>query len=350
MRPRALLVVLLVALAASGCGRKRQKGASYNADRVAASGSGVCAAMRDGTLRCWGDVPGVTGRGVPEVVDPGPGVKEACVGRGFACDVSGGAVRCARAGAFEPIAGVAGVTALSCERSRACAIDGAGKVACWAMTDGPRAAEGVAGIEGATALGSGGDATCAVVTGGALRCFGDNRDGVLGDGTTEPRAGVVTAKIEGAVRVAIGARHACARRADETVWCWGRNDQGQLGDGGRTDRFTPAPTSNLAGVDDVSAGDAHACARMKDSTVRCWGDAAHHQVGRSTSTEDVLVAALVPGLYEATAVACGGAFSCARMKDGWLRCWGANEAGQLGEGSDMERAVPVPIRYPAIAP
>jgi alpha-tubulin suppressor-like RCC1 family protein len=59
----------------------------------------------------------------------------------------------------------------------------------------------------------------------------------------------------------------------------------------------------------------------------------------------MIVPALVPGLYEATAVACGTAFTCARMADGWIRCWGANESGQIGDGTRLEREVPMPVRF-----
>lgn len=37
-------------------------------------------------------------------------------------------------------------------------------------------------------------------------------------------------------------------------------------------------------------------------------------------------------------IALGDGFGCARMKDGSVRCWGANEAGQLGDGTREARA------------
>jgi hypothetical protein len=349
MRARFVSVVLvvLVPLALGHCGRKRQKGPSFVVDRVVAAGSAACSVMRDGTLRCWGDAVGTTGKGVPEPIDPGPGVKAACVGPEYACLVAEGAVRCVRTGdggAAVRITGVGAAKDVSCERTRTCAIEESGRVACWTL--GSDAARAIDGLEGAVSIASGAGVTCAVLGDGSVRCFGENRDGQLGDGTTEPRQGLVTVKIDHAERVVIGGRHACAKRADETVWCWGRNEHGQLGDDSRTDRPSPGPVAGAFGVDGIATGDAHTCARMKDSTIRCWGSGSHHQAGRSTTTEDALAPTLVPGLYEATAVAAGDAFSCARMKDGWLRCWGANDVGQLGEGTDLERAVPVPIRYP----
>lgn len=338
-------VGIAVALASSGCRRVHHRGPAYDFQRVAAYGAGACGVMKDGTLRCWGDAAGTTGRAGAELARHGPGVTAACVGRGYVCFVAGGEVRCARGGgAALPVDGVSGATDVSCERTRACALDGAGRVSCWAAPSG--LARRVEGLERVVGLASGPCVTCAVIADGTVRCTGDNGDGQLGDGTTEPRSGLVTAKIDKVARVSIGTRHACATRTDDAVWCWGRNDHGQLGDGGRADRALPGPVLGLVGAGDVAAGGAHACARMKDSTVRCWGDGSHHQAGRSTSREDVLAPELVPGLYEATAAAAGEAFSCARMKDGWLRCWGANDAGQLADGTATERAVPVPIRYP----
>jgi alpha-tubulin suppressor-like RCC1 family protein len=42
------------------------------------------------------------------------------------------------------------------------------------------------------------------------------------------------------------------------------------------------------------------------------------------------------------AVACGGAFSCALFGGGGVRCWGANESGELGIGSDSALPTPIP--------
>lgn len=46
------------------------------------------------------------------------------------------------------------------------------------------------------------------------------------------------------------------------------------------------------------------------------------------------------GCCRAAAVAAGGEFGCAIVEDGRVRCWGANDRGQLGDGSTLFRPVP----------
>ncbi len=46
------------------------------------------------------------------------------------------------------------------------------------------------------------------------------------------------------------------------------------------------------------------------------------------------------GCCRASAVAAGGEFGCALLDDGRVRCWGANDRGQLGDGSTTFRSVP----------
>ena len=83
---------------------------------------------------------------------------------------------------------------------------------------------------------------------------------------------------------------------------------------------------------------------MGDSTIRCWGKNDVHQAALS-STEDTLEPKLVTGLYESIDVSAGADFSCVRMKDGWLRCWGQNFHGELADGTTEIRAIPNPIKY-----
>ena len=49
------------------------------------------------------------------------------------------------------------------------------------------------------------------------------------------------------------------------------------------------------------------------------------------------------GCCRATAVATGGDFSCSLLSDGRVRCWGANDRGQLGDGSTVVRPEPVDV-------
>jgi alpha-tubulin suppressor-like RCC1 family protein len=51
----------------------------------------------------------------------------------------------------------------------------------------------------------------------------------------------------------------------------------------------------------------------------------------------------VNGLPPVARIFAGGANTCAFLIDGGVRCWGANEGGQLGDGTRSARATPTPL-------
>ncbi|APR88398.1 BNR repeat domain protein [Minicystis rosea] len=79
----------------------------------------------------------------------------------------------------------------------------------------------------------------------------------------------------------------------------------------------------------LAAGDQFTCARMTDGTVTCWGDNSVGQLGDG-SREGRTRPARVPGLASVEEIAVGAAFVCARKADATVWCWGANSSGALG--------------------
>jgi alpha-tubulin suppressor-like RCC1 family protein len=150
-----------------------------------------------------------------------------------------------------------------------------------------------------------------------------------------------------AVRVVAGAHHACAQLDDGTVRCWGANDEGQLGLG-HTDAIgddeTPAsvdPTSVGGVVVELTAGEAHTCARLDDGAVRCWGanDAGQLGLGHTDVIgDDERPDAASPlelggGPLELVA---GARHTCALLGDGRVICWGEGLDGRLGYGDESD--------------
>ena len=87
-----------------------------------------------------------------------------------------------------------------------------------------------------------------------------------------------TSALSGVQAVALGQGHTCALLVNGTVKCWGYNFYGELGDGTTTERHTPVTvkaaagsTSPLSGVIAVAVGDSHSCALLVGGTVKCWG-------------------------------------------------------------------------------
>src|SRR5207244_554717 len=83
--------------------------------------------------------------------------------------------------------------------------------------------------------------------------------------------------------VTAGDRHTCARKADGTAWCWGLNLSGQLGLGDTVNRTSPAQLTGLGtGTASIAAGGLHACAMESDGSVWCWGANDYGQLGNGT--------------------------------------------------------------------
>ena len=145
--------------------------------------------------------------------------------------------------------------------------------------------------------------------------------------------------------VRAGASHACAIRASGALACWGRNDDGQLGDGTSLSRPRMTPALGLGPVLDVALGDRHTCAILKaDGTVWCWGANESGQLGDGTTAAHERPAP-VPELAGASTLAAGGASTCAVRADQTVSCWGRNADGELGLGN-----AGAPVTTPTVVP
>ncbi len=154
----------------------------------------------------------------------------------------------------------------------------------------------------------------------------------------------VTAYFRSAFRtIAAGQSHTCSLRPDGAVFCWGRNSELELGSG------SPAPVTApvLAGVSNVVAiatGGFHTCALIVSGTVMCWGNNNWGQVGLPTSGVLASPPATVPGITDAVALTSGGFHTCVVHAGGArASCWGSDSHGQLGDGVWNNNPHPTPV-------
>ncbi len=96
------------------------------------------------------------------------------------------------------------------------------------------------------------------------------------------------------IAVACGYNHGLALKADGTLWAWGYNYSGQLGDGTKTTRLSPVKVQGLTGTISM--------------------------------------------------IACGALNSLCVTQTGDILNWGYNYAGQLGDGTKVDRTVPVQLQ------
>lgn len=188
--------------------------------------------------------------------------------------------------------------------------------------------------------------SCALLRSGHVRCWGANRYGQLGDGTTIDRtAGVEPVGLNGVVEISVGNQHSCALLDTGNVLCWGRNDLGRLGDGTEIQRSVPTLVSGIQGTAvAITAGDYHSCALHSDGSASCWGSNLLGELGNDGSGNFSLTP--VPVLAPETrfvSIKGGGSSTCGITSTREVRCWGNNNAGQLGDGTFVAKPTPVPV-------
>ncbi len=210
---------------------------------------------------------------------------------------------------------------------------------------------GSASSDGVTAIGAGARHTCAVTTEGGVLCWGNNYYGQLGDGTTRDRwlPVDVTGMSSGVVTVAAGLSHTCASTADGDVRCWGSNHFGRLGDGTTTSSSSPVDVAGLDGpATAVVAGEFHTCALTALGDVQCWGRNNLGQLGDGTTVSRAAPVNVSVTDGPVARIAAGANHTCALTPEGGVKCWGANDHGQLGDGTRRNRSVPVDVAGLAI--
>jgi|GEM_PF-1342087 len=202
------------------------------------------------------------------------------------------------------------------------------------------------------AVAAGASHTCSLSSRGDVTCWGYNFDGQLGNGTTTNSTTPVTVDFPtGTVgtTVTAGDFHTCAILNTGTTTCWGSNDNGQLGNGSNTDSATPVTVDLPVGATatTITAGSFHTCAILNTGTTTCWGNDFYGQLGNGSNTDSTTpVTVDLPVGTTATTITAGPYHTCAILNTGTTTCWGSNDNGQLGNGSNTDSATPVTVDFP----
>lgn len=260
------------------------------------------------------------------------------------------------------------VSAIAGGDAHSCALSASGMVWCWgdgsrgqlgsgSTTSTPvpvpvRDPAGTGYLTGVRAVTAGGNFSCAVVEGGGALCWGADGAGQLGDGRTSDAllpvvvrsGGVGSDPLADVIGIDAGDSHACAvvgSVGSARAVCWGTGTDGQLGHGQASSSGTPVGvvgvggSGRLEGVAQVAAGDVHTCARMSDGAVRCWGQQQWGRLGNGSQlwgimASPVATSNLGPGGAAglATGITVGASNSCASVSGAQGRCWGDNRTAQ----------------------
>ncbi len=162
----------------------------------------------------------------------------------------------------------------------------------------------------------------------------------------------ITAPVQGVFaavpQVAAGDNISFALKTDGTLWAWGRNGLGELGDGSTVQKESPVQIGQANDWATVSAGSFHTAALKSDGSLWVWGFGAYGQLGLGINEEGVpptfkLSPQRVGSDSDWLIIAAGGFHTAALKSDGTLWTWGANNAGQLGDGSTLQKNSPSQI-------
>lgn len=239
----------------------------------------------------------------------------------------------------------AGAATIAAGTHLSCAVTSSGGVKCWGTGNGTPA--DVTGLtSGVSAVAAAGYTKCALTTGGGVKCWGHNESGQLGNGTTTDSTTPVdvTGLSSGVTAITVGGGHACALTMAGGVKCWGWNTSGQLGDNSTTQRLTPTDVSGLtSGVTAISAGESHTCAVTTTGGLKCWGSNDRGELGDDTVTKrltPINVSGLTSGV---SSVVASGYHTCAMTTAGGIKCWGFAYYGSLGDGTYTDRKLPADV-------
>lgn len=183
-----------------------------------------------------------------------------------------------------------------------------------------------------------------------LNAWGEDTFGQLGAGYAEAKGTetpIYSPLLVDAKSISAGNAFAAALIEDGTVETWGLNASGELGTGKTgpetctvhepttqkvSCRRYPEPVPGLSGVVQLAAAGNHALALLSTGTVMSWGANNDGEVGNGTTTIARKPVA-VPGLSGVKAIAAGPTDSFAVLANGTVEAWGLDEYGALGVGT-----------------
>lgn len=359
---------------------------------VAAVGIFTCAVEKNSNaVNCWGDnADGQIGNGTTVKADipsqthgefvnsPSNSYLKISMGEFFTCAIENGTndAYCWGYNAYGELGG--GVTGTAYNSSMpskvaggrkwtdvatginfACAIEqGTGDSYCWGRNNYGQFGTGTFNSFNVPTITSGGrkwsaitassDTTCAIeqVT-NDMYCWGLGTSGQLGDGTVVSKN--LPTLVSGGrkwTKVSGGNAHMCAiEQTTNDQYCWGLNNYNQLGDTTTTTRNVPTLVAGGLKWSSVGAGYSHSCGvELGTDDGYCWGYGVSGRLGDGAATQRN-APSKITGTTKWSMVKGGYTHSCGIEKTtGNGYCWGANSAGELGDGTNTARtAGPVAV-------
>jgi alpha-tubulin suppressor-like RCC1 family protein len=247
---------------------------------------------------------------------------------------------------------------ISAGRSHTCAIMDTGLVKCWGANSMRQLGDGTSGdsntpssttyLDGvsnnrtAVKISAGARGTCAILDDDSLSCWGSIHGSSPYSYPTLINLGVNQTVVD----VSVGESHTCAIIYNGSLMCWGENSQGQLGDGTTSHNYSPHIINLGTGITakSVVTSYMYTCAILSNNDTKCWGANNDGQLGDGTTTNrNTPTLVSTPTQRHFVSLSLGTYHACGILDDDSVRCWGSNSAGQLGDGTTTDQDTPTPI-------
>jgi len=369
-------------------------GSSVLAQSVSSGGGHTCALMQDATIRCWGNntygqlgVNSTTSSSRPLTVNLA-GVRQVVTGPDHTCALTlGGLVYCwglnnqgqvgdgtlTNRSTPTLVSGLSGIAQIAVGGAdgygHSCALLASGQVRCWGVnkynqvggaglwssgSNGISSSTPVVvnGLPAAKSIAAGGWHSCAVLTTGNASCWGYWGQYQLGNKSNGTSGPVQVMGGADKTSIDLGSRYSCAA-SGSALWCWGQNDVGQIGDGSVYSSTGTSSSVNVGNFGQFSLGLAKTtCAIGIDGKTYCWGANQAGQIGDGTTVQrnsPTQVQGLAGSALSVSsggyADATAGSQTCAVLSSGAVQCWGYNNYGQVGNGNTTNQTAPSTVTF-----
>ena len=301
--------------------------------KISASVNHACGVLNNGKIYCWGqNGNGQLGDGTTNAAV----IPVAVTGNDFWIDVAAG-------------------------WNHTCGIKSDGKLLCWGERYGGKIGSGagtgdqltpveVTGGGIWTQVSAGEDTSCGIKSNGRAYCWGARDYGRIGDGGATTGAQLTPILVAGGgtwKKISTDQTHTCGLKMDNSAWCWGSGEYRKTGRPTNPTTDTNTPINIFGGANswlDIDAGNGHTCGIRSDGSARCWGLNDEGQLGiGSTTNSGANASPEVTGGGIWLKIDAGYKQSCAIRNDGTLSCWGQNQEGEVGDGTQLRRTSPVAV-------
>ncbi len=369
------------------CGLKVNIPASCNITDITAGETATCVALKNGTVKCWGEISTTFGSQkillfsspTPNAVPAFQNVSQISLRLQHLCArTTAGGVICmgqnnwsqlgdgstADSTAAVAVPNFQNISAVAVGSFHSCALNTAGVMYCWGQNYFKQLGGSLNAVvtkpvavsfstpEAVTGMNVGPLHSCAILQSGAVFCWGDNSANQIGNPVTLGKKvaapTLLTNLTKSVLGVGTGAEFTCVLEDNCSAACVSDNQFGQLGLGNDPTTTSLNPIPSLAGLAGIYGGGQTAAALTTTGTVYAWGNNDVGQAATGAIGGTVTKPAQVSGLPKSIVrVAIGANHTCVLDEGCNTYCWGANNAGQLGDGTQKNSAIPVKM---AISP